>query len=66
MCLIAQAIVGRLRSIALGRVAMRTLVSSVAMGMVEDLGIGLAVDALHVHSLLPWSLLSYSYARQLR
>lgn len=37
---IAQAIVGRLRSIALGRVAMRTLVSSVAMGMVEDLGIG--------------------------
>lgn len=40
MCLIAQAIVGRLRSIALGRVAMRTLVSSVAMDMVEDLGIG--------------------------
>lgn len=48
---IAQAIVDSLRSIVLGAVARRMLVSSVAMGMVEVLGIGEV--ALHVRSLLP-------------
>jgi hypothetical protein len=49
---IDQAIVGRLRSIALEAAARRTSVASEATGMVEDLGTGQVV-ALHVHFLLP-------------